>query len=112
MHVTSLDLKTAILSNPCKYIRKDERLDLALNRLKSSEKKVFLVTNSDWWYTNNIMQFLLGHSWTSFFNLVIVDAWKPKFFSAERDLVKLDVDNDKGIPVYSGGNQVVWASKI
>ena len=109
MHVTSLALKTTILSDPGKYIRKDERLESSLTRLKSMGKKLFIVTNSDWWYTNNIMQFLLGHSWRSFFHLVIVDAWKPKFFSSTKELVRLDLgEDDQGIPVYSGGDQVVY----
>ena len=31
-----------------------------LENIKSSGKKTFLLTNSDWWHTRQIMTFLLG----------------------------------------------------
>ena len=90
MHVTSLDMKTTVLKNPDQYIKKDPRLSMFLDSLKSNEKKVFLLTNSDWWYTDNVMTFILGPSWTTFFDFVFVDACKPKFFSTTRQMQRLE----------------------
>merc|ERR1711874_321705 len=52
IHVGSLKLKTTCLADPEKYIKKDCRLATLLERLQSEEKKTFLLTNSDWWFTN------------------------------------------------------------
>ena len=41
------------------YVHKDERLPILLNRMRESGVKVFLLTNSDYWYTNKIMGYLL-----------------------------------------------------
>ena len=42
------------------YVHKDERLPLLLDRMRESGAKVFLLTNSEYWYTNAIMEFLLS----------------------------------------------------
>jgi len=79
------------------------------------------LTNSDWWYTNHIMSFLLGTStnfhvdWLSYFDLCVVDARKPSFFDKQTNLnyvhtqtgCKTSVDGGGPPPgplVYSGGN--------
>eukprot|EP00092_Neocalanus_flemingeri_P082218 GFUD01102881.1.p1 GENE.GFUD01102881.1~~GFUD01102881.1.p1 ORF type:complete len:304 (+),score=78.52 GFUD01102881.1:29-940(+) len=60
MHVTSLLLKKTCLANLTKYVKKGDRLPVMLARIKSGGRKTFLLTNSDWWYTRQIMNFLLG----------------------------------------------------
>jgi len=106
IHVESLSLKTTILSSPNKYINTDVRLQQLLQRLRSSGKQTFILTNSDWWYTNSIMTHLLGQSWCSFFDLVIVDACKPRFFSGNQEPCQLDKKKgDNSTPIYSGGNK-------
>ena len=41
------------------FVKKDERLAMLLRRLRDNGAKVFLLTNSDYKYTNKIMQYLL-----------------------------------------------------
>lgn len=41
-----------------KYVRKDERLPMFLTRLKESGAKTFLLTNSDYNFTDKIMTYL------------------------------------------------------
>ena len=41
-------------------MRRNVRLAALLQRIRHSQKKTFLLTNSDWWYTDCIMSFLLG----------------------------------------------------
>ena len=67
-----------------------------------------MIMSSDWWYTQQIMEHLLGPSWLSLFHLVIVDAAKPRFFSSSenRKITKLDIVG--GTPIYSGGSVVSW----
>jgi len=106
MHVESLSLKTTILSSPSKFINPDVRLKQLLQRLRSSGKQTFILTNSDWWYTDSIMTHLLGQSWCSMFDLVIVDASKPKFFSGNQEPRLLDKKiSGNSTPIYSGGNK-------
>ncbi|XP_059140318.1 cytosolic purine 5'-nucleotidase-like [Physella acuta] len=51
-------LKTDTLADVAKYIVKDERLPIILSRLREGGKKVFLATNSDYKYTNKVMNYL------------------------------------------------------
>ena len=105
IHVGSLKLKTTCLADPEKYIKKDCRLATLLERLQSEEKKTFLLTNSDWWFTNQIMTHLLGPSWFSSFSLVVVDACKPRFFSGQAEMRPVTTEQSS-VPVYSGGDEV------
>ena len=44
-----------------------------------------LITNSDWWYSNTMMTFVCGgDDWRDLFDVVIVSARKPSFFTTEK----------------------------
>ncbi|KAH9520396.1 Cytosolic purine 5'-nucleotidase [Bulinus truncatus] len=80
-------LKADTVKDVDKYIVQDERLPVLLSRLRENGKKVFLATNSDYKYTNKIMNFLFDtHTnsdkkpWAYFFDFIVVDAKKPLFF--------------------------------
>ena len=106
-----------------RYIRQDPRLPALLAKIRSSGKKTFLLTNSDWWYTSHVMAFLLGPDWTHGFHLVGVDASKPRFFSSGSPL-RLVATLEQGFPqvplacpppgplVYSGGDQATYCSLL
>ena len=76
-----------------------------LERLERAEKKTFLLTNSDWWFTSQIMAHLLGSTWTSYFSLIVVDACKPSFFSGEALMTAVNTEQTS-VPVFSGGDEV------
>lgn len=65
---------------------KDERLPLLFDRMREHNKKIFLLTNSDYQYTEKIMDFLFsvksanGKKWKEYFDYIVVDARKPLFF--------------------------------
>jgi len=105
IHVTSLKLKTTVLADPAKYIKSDSRMRAMLQKLRSADKKTFLLTNSDWWYTNAVMTFLLGDCWTSYFNLVVVDGCKPRFFSMDHEMTQMKPVQETKTPVFSGGTK-------
>lgn len=52
------DMKKKTVENLEKYVRKDERLPMFLTRLRESGAKTFLLTNSDYNFTNKIMTYL------------------------------------------------------
>ncbi|XP_059823190.1 cytosolic purine 5'-nucleotidase-like isoform X4 [Hypanus sabinus] len=106
-------LKKETLGNLEKYVLKDPRLPLLLGRMKEVGK-IFLATNSDYPYTNAIMNFLFDlpsgpkpgtshHSWHTYFDLIVVDTRKPLFFG-EGTVIR-QVDNESGklrIGTYTG----------
>ena len=68
------------MNNIDKYIERDVRLPLLLARMRENGKKTFLLTNSDYRYTEKVMSFLFdvpsakGRQWKSYFDYIVVDA--------------------------------------
>jgi HAD superfamily 5'-nucleotidase-like hydrolase len=85
-------LKTEIRKDLARYIVRDPELGPALHKLRSGGKKLFLLTNSLWDYTGEVMSFLLDGvlpeyaTWRNYFDAVITGAAKPAFFSEPRPL--------------------------
>lgn len=88
-------LKKKTLENLDTYIRRDERLPLLLKRLKERGKFCFLLTNSEWLYTDAVMKYILGSSWRDYFDLVIVGASKPSFFSEGTAMREVDLSSGR-----------------
>jgi len=116
-------LKQRTVENLEKYVVKEPKLPLLLDRM-SEHGKVFLVTNSEYQYTNAVMTYLFDfpstnnetrRPWTSYFSYVIVDAKKPLFFGGGTSLRQVDTETgnlkighctggiEKGA-IYSGGS--------
>ncbi|MGE0784179.1 MAG: HAD-IG family 5'-nucleotidase [Sandaracinaceae bacterium] len=79
-------LKAQIMSDPDRFVMLDEELPLALMDMRAAQKKLILITNSEWPYTQSMMsyafdRFLPGEmTWRELFDMVIVSARKPSFF--------------------------------
>lgn len=100
-------LKSKTCQNLSRYVVKDPKLPLLLNRMREqTDNKVFLATNSDYEYTDKVMTYLFDfphgpeengqpgtphRHWRSYFDLVIVDSRKPKFFAEGTPLRQIDV---------------------
>ncbi len=114
-------IKLHVAQNPSKYIFRDPDLVPTLQKLKDSGRKLFIVTNSLWEYTDVVMSFLFdepinqrGRSkWLAMFDFVIVGASKPGFFMLANPLYSVDTQtgylmNTYGQPsegkVFQGGN--------
>lgn len=104
-----------------KYIIKTEKLSIWLHKLRQEGKKLFLLTNSPWEYTNTVMKYLLEgfndeyDGWRSYFDFVIVSSNKPSFFDKGTTLREVDTETGqlkiskvsgsfKRGSVYHGGN--------
>ncbi len=112
-------IKDAVIANPSDFIAPDPETPLALLDLRNAGKKLALITNSGWTYTRAIMEhtfdpYLSGASWRSLFDVVIVAARKPTFFTREDQVYRV-VDADQGLlqehtgplaagDAYHGGN--------
>ncbi|XP_052100993.1 cytosolic purine 5'-nucleotidase-like isoform X1 [Mytilus californianus] len=97
------DMKDHTVQNLEKFVHKDKRLPLFLERIRQHGQKTMIITNSDYKYTNKIMEYLLdfpefqqpeqgtkGRDWITFFDYVVVDAKKPMFFKDGTILRKVD----------------------
>jgi HAD superfamily 5'-nucleotidase-like hydrolase len=106
-----------VASNFPRFINKDHDLAPTLHKLRSSGKKLFLLTNSRWSYTDKMMRFLLDGEmseyphWRNYFDIVIVAATKPAFFQEHRPLLEHAGErlNPASFPlergtIYEGGN--------
>ena len=75
---------------------RDPELGPALHKLRSGGKKLFLLTNSLWDYTDAVMRYLLDGvlpeypSWRNYFDAVVTGAAKPAFFTEQRPLLLLE----------------------
>jgi len=117
-------LKSVIRSDLGSYIVKDPELPETLHKLRSSGKKLFLLTNSLFDYTDAVMCFLFEGattpypSWRNYFDVVVVGGAKPGFFTGTRPFVALDPANGAPLAgevkqfqrdrVYQGGNVVAF----
>lgn len=81
------ELKAEILARPDLYVELDPEMPLALLDQRESGKKLLLITNSEWAYTQPMMSYAFdrflpaGTSWRDLFALIVVSARKPGFFS-------------------------------
>ena len=112
-------IKAKVLSNPEKYIKKDKYLARTLVRLIDADKKLFLLTNSNYEYTQHIMEYILSDAheqltrWKDFWSYIIVGSGKPGFFVENRPffeviedsgLLKIHQDKLQSHKIYHGGN--------
>ena len=118
-------IKEEVLKNPERYIIKDRHMTETLLRLITAGKKLFLLTNSQWEYTDFVMKFLLDGtdenypSWRHFFEYIFVGTNKPSFFTGSQPF--LEVMTESGLlrnpvrqfekhHIYFGGNAMLFQS--
>ena len=114
-------IKDVIKETPEKYIERDPDLPRTLHKLRSAGKRLFLLTNSYFEYTNVVMTYLLSGAipsypdWLAFFDWIVVGSGKPGFFADSAPFQELDrsgatvgpprKDVQRG-KIYQGGNQL------
>ena len=102
-------LKQIVRADLATYIERDALLGPMLHKMRSAGKKLFLLTNSEWSYTDAVMSFLLGNgskdyaSWRRYFDGIVVHASKPGFWTGREPLTEID---SKGLPVMRGANVI------
>lgn len=114
-------IKSRIKADPAKYFQQDPELAPALHKLRSAGKKIFLLTNSYFPYSNVVMNFLLGgkldayEDWTVYFDWMMVGSKKPGFFTDAAPFQELERGTGRSLgkpkdkpqrgKIYEGGNQ-------
>ena len=81
------------------YVERDEALAETLHKFRSSGKRLFLLTNSAWDYTDAGDELparrraaARTRRWRNYFDVIVVSAAKPAFFTEEHPFVELDAD--------------------
>ena len=113
-------LKEEIVANPERFVDLDPEMPLALLDQKAAGKKLLLITNSEWDYARPMLEYVFnqflpaGMTWRDVFDISIVSARKPDFFSVR--MPAFQVTGDDGLlrehtsgplqedAVYVGGN--------
>lgn len=125
-------LKQITVDNLDTYVIKEPNLAKLLSRMRKNGRKVFILTNSGYSYTDKILSFLLDEKdetgkvvrrWTSYFDYVGVDARKPLFFGEGTALRRVDTETGtlsigrysgelKEGQVFSGGSSDVFCKLL
>lgn len=89
-------LKSEIIKDLDRFIYKDPHLTMTLDKFIDNGKKLFLLTNSEYYYTEIVMEFLLDtdglayKSWRDYFDIILVNGRKPAFFKESTPFYEID----------------------
>lgn len=111
-------LKQQISQNLEHFVIKDPLLVEGLKQFVRHGKKIFIITNSEYYYTNLLLNYAInpfldeGQTWQTFFEYVITLSSKPRFFYDKLKFLTIDpatgtMTNTQGkiTPgIYQGGN--------
>lgn len=106
------EMKAEILAHRDFFILPDPELPAALDRWIRAGKKLFVLSNSEWSFTNGVLSFLLDGQdptrphWQDYFELIVVSARKPVFFEEMPEPVPLP-----GQPKAYTGGHAAWLEK-
>ncbi|KAL2922320.1 Cytosolic purine 5'-nucleotidase [Bienertia sinuspersici] len=119
-------LKSEIMSKPELFVEPDPDLPLALLDQKEAGKKLLLITNSDYFYTDKMMRHSFNRflpndmGWRDLFDMVIVSARKPEFFQMSHPMYEVVTGEGLMRPcfkactggLYSGGSAQMIESSL
>lgn len=94
-------LKAELMNDPDRFVVTDPETAMALLDQKEAGKKLLLITNSEWIYTQSMMRYAFdrflpsGTTWRDLFDVIIVSARKPDFFISKSPLFQ--VVNEEGL---------------
>ena len=111
-------VKDEVIKNPDKYIKKSPEIVEGIRKFKKHGKKFFIATNSDYKYTNELLNFAInpfleeGETWSDLFDYTFTICMKPRFFDLSAPLLKINLNNNSMenwdadiVPgVYQGGS--------
>ena len=110
-------LKAIVVADLDKYIVTDSAVVEGLLRFKKHGKKIFVLTNSEYYYAKTLLQyavdpFLPDGDWSTLFDIVIASSQKPRFFYDNLKFLKISPENGTMTNlegpikegVYQGGN--------
>ncbi len=104
-------VKKMVLEDPARFLIKETGMIEAIKKFKKHGKRFFVLTNSDYKYTETLLNYSFpNQEWKELFDWTIVSAKKPRFFYDDLDFLKINENGslenwqkplEKGI--YQGG---------
>ena len=89
-------LKNVVAADLNRFIIKEPKVVEGLERYKKHGKKIFILTNSDFFYTKLLLDYAINpflkehQSWHDLFEFVITSAEKPRFFYDRLKFLKVN----------------------
>ncbi len=93
-------LKSAVAESMDTYVERDPLLPRVLHHFIQGHKRLFLLTNSEYYYTDLVLSHLLNgaipgmDTWHKYFEMVVVSAKKPGFFLKDAPLEQIEEDEN------------------
>ena len=96
-------LKAKIVADPDRFVSADPETAQTLVEQRLAGKRLLLITNSEWSFVRPMMDYAIGRylddgDWQSLFEVIVVAASKPRFFSDDQPAFEI-VDRDNGLMV-------------
>jgi HAD superfamily 5'-nucleotidase-like hydrolase len=94
-------MKNEIIEHPEAFVDLDERMPLTLLDQKEAGKRILLITNSEWRFASAMLSYAIDRflpgsmTWKDLFDITIVGARKPAFFSSRTPA--FEVVSDDGL---------------
>jgi HAD superfamily 5'-nucleotidase-like hydrolase len=88
-------LKSEVVAHPARYVVLDPDTPLTLLDQKQAGRRLLLITNSEWQYTDAMMSFTFDAylpkdtRWRDLFDVIIVGARKPEFFTSQAPFLEV-----------------------
>ncbi len=113
------ELKGEIMASPERYVHRDPKMPTTLIDQRRAGKKILLITNSGFEYTDFMLTYTVdpyledGRTWRSLFDIAVVAARKPQFFSGTAPIFEVASEDGLLEPwfgtieegrIYYGGN--------
>ena len=101
-------LKKEIVASPEHFVDVDEEMPLTLLDQKMAGRKLLLITNSEWSYAQPMLDYVFNPylpgdmTWSDLFDISIVGARKPDFFSVRMPAFRV-VSDDGMLREHAGG---------
>ena len=120
-------IKRIIKADIGRYLVRDPDLPATLHKFRSAGKRLFVLTNSEFDYTEAVMSYLLDGqlpaypTWRHYFDQIVVAGRKPAFFTERNPFIALDASGREKGPVngpllrshvYQGGNIVDFEASV
>lgn len=107
-----------VLSDLPRFVQRDPNLAQTLHKFRSAGKKLFLLTNSRWPFTEKMMTYLLGGampeypSFRHYFDVIVVASAKPAFFQERRPLFVREGPPGKNGPTITTAVKAPQATEV
>jgi len=72
-----------VAADPGRYFEEQPHLKEVISSLKESGKRLIFASNSPFWYVDAGMKHVMGDDWREDWDVVIVSAGKPRFYTEE-----------------------------